>query len=112
MYVQEQAAEGGESHLASCAKIYNEIAATRPDVIHTLAAPNWIFDKYAHFLPPSRVITSTLGSNVVRADIKSLPIGIKEAFSSISRPRVLDSASRGELGSLQNALRHFTDEPN
>lgn len=47
MYVQEQAAEGGESYLASSAKIYNEIAATRPDVIHTLADPSWIFDKYA-----------------------------------------------------------------
>jgi hypothetical protein len=46
MYVQETAADGGESHLASCAKIYNEIAATRPDVIHTLADGSWIFDKY------------------------------------------------------------------
>lgn len=51
MYTQEQAAEGGESHLASCAKIYNELAATRPDVIHTLAAPNWVFDKYVYRLP-------------------------------------------------------------
>ena len=47
MYVQEQAAGGGESYLASSAKVYNEIAATRPDVIHTLADPSWIFDKYA-----------------------------------------------------------------
>ena len=46
MYVQEQAVEGGESHLASCAKVYNEIATKRPDVIHTLAEPNWIFDKW------------------------------------------------------------------
>jgi hypothetical protein len=45
MYVQEQALEGGESHLASSAKVYNEIASTRPDVIHTLSAPTWIFDK-------------------------------------------------------------------
>ena len=45
MYVQEEAAVGGESHLASCAKIYNEIASTRPDVIHTLADQSWIFDK-------------------------------------------------------------------
>jgi hypothetical protein len=45
MYVQEQAAQGGESHLASCATIYNEIASSRPDVLHTLAAPDWIFDK-------------------------------------------------------------------
>ncbi|KAF1986479.1 Clavaminate synthase-like protein [Aulographum hederae CBS 113979] len=46
MYVQEQAAEGGDSHLASGARIYNEIARTRPDVIHTLADPSWIFDKH------------------------------------------------------------------
>jgi hypothetical protein len=47
MYVQETAAEGGESRLASCATVYNEIAATRPDVIHTLAKENWIFDKFS-----------------------------------------------------------------
>ncbi|KAF2492837.1 Clavaminate synthase-like protein [Lophium mytilinum] len=46
MYVQQQAASGGESMLASCAKIYNEIAENRPDVIHTLADPSWIFDKH------------------------------------------------------------------
>ncbi|KAF2669054.1 Clavaminate synthase-like protein [Microthyrium microscopicum] len=46
MYVQEEAAEGGESHLASSAKVYNEIAANRPDAIHTLSQPNWIFDKH------------------------------------------------------------------
>ncbi|KAF2456095.1 hypothetical protein BDY21DRAFT_288209 [Lineolata rhizophorae] len=45
MYVQEQAQHGGESHLASGAKVYNEIAAKRPDVIHTLSDPSWIFDK-------------------------------------------------------------------
>ena len=45
MYAQELAAEGGHFKLASSAKIYNDIASTRPDVIHTLAADNWIFDK-------------------------------------------------------------------
>jgi len=50
MYIQEQAVEGGESHLASCSQVYNEIASTRPDVIHTLAQPNWIFDKYGQLL--------------------------------------------------------------
>jgi len=45
MYVQEAAAQGGESHLASAAKVYNEIAATRPDVIRTLAKDDWVFDK-------------------------------------------------------------------
>jgi hypothetical protein len=45
MYVQQQAMEGGESHLASCATIYNEIASTRPDVLHTLSDRSWNFDK-------------------------------------------------------------------
>jgi hypothetical protein len=45
MYVQGQAATGGESILASAAKIYNEIAENRPDVIHTLAEASWAFDK-------------------------------------------------------------------
>ncbi|KAF1978799.1 Clavaminate synthase-like protein [Bimuria novae-zelandiae CBS 107.79] len=46
MYVQETAAEGGESHVTSAAQIYNEIAVTRPDVIHTLSKNDWIFDKH------------------------------------------------------------------
>lgn len=46
MYVQETATQGGESYLSSAAQIYNEIAATRPDVIHTLAKNDWIFDKH------------------------------------------------------------------
>jgi Taurine catabolism dioxygenase TauD, TfdA family len=37
MYALDVAAIGGESLLASSGKIYNEIAATRPDVIHVLA---------------------------------------------------------------------------
>jgi len=45
MYVQEVAAEGGQTHLASCAQIYNSIAASRPDIIHTLADPSWAFDR-------------------------------------------------------------------
>jgi hypothetical protein len=53
MYVQEIAAKGGESRLASCATIYNEIAATRPDVLHTLAKENWVFDKFSPTDQPS-----------------------------------------------------------
>ena len=36
---------GGESFLASSAKIYNEIAKERPDVIHTLIKDDWVFDE-------------------------------------------------------------------
>jgi len=46
MQVQELAAEGGGFQIASSGHIYNKIAATRPDLIRTLAANEWIFDKY------------------------------------------------------------------
>jgi len=49
MYVQELAAEGGHFQLASSGQIYNEIAASRPDVICTLAADDWVFDKQVFF---------------------------------------------------------------
>ena len=39
-------AEGGESHLASGWKIYNELAQTRPDVLGLLAMPNWATEGY------------------------------------------------------------------
>ena len=38
---------GGESLLSPSSAVYNEIAATRPDVIKTLSEPIWIYDKYA-----------------------------------------------------------------
>ncbi|KAG9598997.1 hypothetical protein KCU77_g431, partial [Aureobasidium melanogenum] len=37
---------GGESYLASTCHIYNELAATRPDLIRTLYEP-WAFDDFA-----------------------------------------------------------------
>lgn len=30
--------------MASVGKVYNEIAATRPDIIHALVKPDWPFD--------------------------------------------------------------------
>ncbi|KAK0636572.1 hypothetical protein B0T17DRAFT_596036 [Bombardia bombarda] len=45
LYALDVAAYGGESFLASSAKIYNEIARTRPDIIHVLASDDWIFDE-------------------------------------------------------------------
>jgi hypothetical protein len=37
------AASGGKCILSSVHTIYNELALTRPDVIQTLARPNWPF---------------------------------------------------------------------
>ncbi|KAL0576214.1 hypothetical protein V5O48_005781 [Marasmius crinis-equi] len=39
------AAEGGTSRIASSARVYNEIAATRPDLIKTLSEP-WVLDSF------------------------------------------------------------------
>lgn len=32
--------------MSSGMTVYNELAATRPDIIHTLTRPNWPFDTY------------------------------------------------------------------
>ncbi|KAK3991426.1 hypothetical protein QBC44DRAFT_341025 [Cladorrhinum sp. PSN332] len=46
LFTQELASTGGRSVFASAWTVYNELAATRPDLIHTLAAPDWPFDTY------------------------------------------------------------------
>ncbi|KAH8825797.1 hypothetical protein DL96DRAFT_1670168 [Flagelloscypha sp. PMI_526] len=46
----ETAAEGGRSRIASTWKVYNELAATRPDLIKTLSEP-WPFDGYGKEFP-------------------------------------------------------------
>ncbi|KAM7187469.1 hypothetical protein V8F33_011209 [Rhypophila sp. PSN 637] len=56
MYVNNLAHSGGKFQLASSAQIYNSIASTRPDVIHTLSSDTWIFDKFTpHLQPPYEI---------------------------------------------------------
>jgi len=38
--------QGGRGFVASSWTVYNELAATRPDLIHTLSQPNWPHDTY------------------------------------------------------------------
>ena len=45
IYILNTAVHGGESLLASSGMIYNEITATRPDIIHLLANNKWIYDE-------------------------------------------------------------------
>ncbi|KAL7619802.1 hypothetical protein AAE478_010347 [Parahypoxylon ruwenzoriense] len=47
LFALETAAEGGASKLASTWKVYNEIARTRPDLIHTLTG-NWDVENYGN----------------------------------------------------------------
>ncbi|KAL4814512.1 hypothetical protein BDW67DRAFT_177045 [Aspergillus spinulosporus] len=44
LFALEEAAEGGQSYLSSSWHVYNELARTRPDLIHTLAEP-WVAEQ-------------------------------------------------------------------
>ncbi|KAL5336517.1 hypothetical protein BJX70DRAFT_280719 [Aspergillus crustosus] len=46
LFARSLSEKGGRSILASAWTVYNEIAATRPDIIHVLAASNWPFDTF------------------------------------------------------------------
>ncbi|KAF7548799.1 hypothetical protein G7Z17_g6838 [Cylindrodendrum hubeiense] len=46
LFTQSLAASGGRSVLASAWTVYNELAATRPDLIHVLSQPDWPFDTF------------------------------------------------------------------
>ncbi|XDG04988.1 hypothetical protein ABKA04_004603 [Annulohypoxylon sp. FPYF3050] len=46
LFALETAAEGGASKLASTWRVYNEIARSRPDLIHTLTG-NWDIENFA-----------------------------------------------------------------
>ena len=45
----EIAEEGGTSRISSGARVYNDLAATRPDLIHTLSEP-WVIDTFGRDL--------------------------------------------------------------
>ncbi|KAK3332621.1 hypothetical protein B0T19DRAFT_448578 [Cercophora scortea] len=45
LFALGEAAEGGQSYLSSSWKVYNELAALRPDLIRTLAEP-WPYDEF------------------------------------------------------------------
>jgi Taurine catabolism dioxygenase TauD, TfdA family len=53
LFCLAEAAEGGESYLSSSWRVYNELAATRPDIIETLSEP-WAFEEY--FPPPQSTL--------------------------------------------------------
>ncbi|KAI6082012.1 hypothetical protein F4821DRAFT_248171 [Hypoxylon rubiginosum] len=55
-FYMEPASSGGETILSSLWQTYNELAANRPDVLHTLAKP-WVFDSFKSydFQPPRHV---------------------------------------------------------
>ena len=56
LYSLGVAMNGGETLFAPSAAVYNEIAATRPDVIGTLADPTWIYNKFVFPEQPTSVV--------------------------------------------------------
>ena len=57
LFALSTAAEGGTSRLASTWRVYNELAATRPDLIQTLSE-DWIADNFGN--PSQQYITKPL----------------------------------------------------
>ncbi|KAF5122648.1 Taurine hydroxylase-like protein SAT17 [Metarhizium anisopliae] len=53
LFALADAAEGGKSYIASSWTVYNELAATRPDLIRTLSEP-WHVDGFGKSAPTSR----------------------------------------------------------
>ncbi|KAL2015468.1 hypothetical protein VTK56DRAFT_5393 [Thermocarpiscus australiensis] len=51
LFALGEAAEGGQSYLSSSWKVYNELAATRPDLVWTLAEP-WAADTFGKLEKP------------------------------------------------------------
>lgn len=51
LFALDTALHGGASKLASTWRVYNELARTRPDLVHTLAE-DWDVEVYVFFLPP------------------------------------------------------------
>lgn len=79
---------GGTSILASSWTVYNELAATRPDLIHVLSKPDWPFDTLVGFLPlQDKVIAHTYLVTVETRHIINVlsSITMVERLFSISR---------------------------
>ncbi|KAF3929073.1 hypothetical protein ABW20_dc0105314 [Dactylellina cionopaga] len=51
MYCLTAASSGGANSYASIPRIYNHLAEHTPEIIHTLAAPDWPFDTYGYNPP-------------------------------------------------------------
>ncbi|KAM7191607.1 hypothetical protein V8F20_009214 [Naviculisporaceae sp. PSN 640] len=51
LFALGESLDGGQSYLSSSWKVYNELAATRPDLIRTLAEP-WAFDEFGKGAKP------------------------------------------------------------
>ncbi|PKS06081.1 hypothetical protein jhhlp_007915 [Lomentospora prolificans] len=53
LYVRGEPASGGNIKIASSWQVYNDLCKSRPDIIRTLQAPDWTFERYGHIFQHS-----------------------------------------------------------
>lgn len=100
LYCLSPAARGGESKLASSWKVYNELAKTRPDLIHVLAE-DWVIDGYVPSVNTMReIVTRKAHSHMMgAASVTSRDRSRFDLCCSTSQP-----ATTRQNASLSNTL--------
>lgn len=73
LFALDNAAEGGTSRISSGPRVYNELAATRPDLIHTLAE-EWPLDRFVIIVVDAQEIVSLIWS-IASEEIPDIPKG-------------------------------------
>ena len=113
LFALGEAAKGGQSYLSSSWKVYNELAATRPDLIQTLSEP-WLADTYVLAARTVRPDLTTLTNNQeqLRQARQAIHLGTTAALptSNGHRPRtphhpICPAQLHGVLG-LAAVLQH------
>ncbi|KAH7375491.1 TfdA family taurine catabolism dioxygenase TauD [Plectosphaerella cucumerina] len=111
LFALETAKEGGASKLASTWKVYNEIARTRPDLIHTLSQP-WdmeVFEK-ADKQWTERPLLHLLPATETAPERVSLQYGRRYfvGFGSLPRSTEIPPITEAQAEALDTL--HFTGE--
>jgi len=92
LFTQSCLEESGNSMLASAWTVYNELAATRPDLIHTLAKPDWPHDTYGR--DPkfyNRALLHSYDEKVIFAFSRRLLVGKPTSPRSASIPGLTEA---------------------
>lgn len=110
----EEAAEGGQSKVSSSWRVYNELAATRPDLIRTLAEdwPTEMYDSHSHpsFRPSSSKFRSIL-KYVSRTNTNIRSFGGDAKAPYVNRPLLYYTPANADTKEkliIQYARRTFT----
>lgn len=76
LFARNLAARGGCSFIAPAWQVYNEIAATRPDLIHTLSQSDWPFDTSVSWVPSKAWVHAYRPQSRTHTDAHQTPCAI------------------------------------